>query len=84
MAVGPARFEAIWRPSLMESTIYHRVSRWIRIMPALCRAYDLAQPTDAAPRDDLADHFITSLLDATVRTWGAEPRGSPATVPLVG
>ena len=79
LPVGPAHFEAIWRPSLMESTIYHRVARWIRIMPALCRAYDLAQPADAPPRADLADHFITSLLDATVRAWVAHPE---TTLPL--
>ncbi len=79
MPISPTQFEAVWRPSLLDPMMAAGVTRWIRAMPPLCRAYALDDPQDAPTAADLADHFVTGLLDTAVRSWSHNIAPQPPT-----
>jgi len=64
------RLYAGWQPILSDSQIEHQFEQLGNTMPPICRAYDLPTPEDAPTAPELLNHFITVLLDATIRRWG--------------
>ena len=64
------RFASSWQISLLDQRIERQVAALARVMPPVCRAYDLAAPVDAPAPAALLEHFVSALVDMTVRTWG--------------
>ncbi len=76
------RLEAIWQPLLLDARVEQRREQLVRTMPPVCRAYNLESLADAPAPTALTEHFVATLVDAAVRSWGAdlapEPTNSPA------
>jgi hypothetical protein len=76
------RLEAIWQPLLLDARVEQRREQLVRTMPPVCRAYNLDSLADAPAPAALTEHFVATLVDAAVRTWGAnlapEPAGTAA------
>lgn len=70
-----------WQPILADSQLEHQFDQLGTIMPPACRAYAIPSPADAPGALELLNHFITTLLDSAVRTWGERllPAVAPAT-----
>jgi SNF2 family DNA or RNA helicase len=67
---GATGLYAIWRPALLDDRLRRRFEALIETMPPVCRAYDLDQTADAASPYDLTEHFVATVVDAAIRTWG--------------
>jgi hypothetical protein len=76
------RLEAVWQPLLLDARVEQRREQLVRTMPPVCRAYNLDSLADAPAPTSLTEHFVASLVDAAVRSWGEnlapEPTDSPA------
>jgi SNF2 family DNA or RNA helicase len=76
------RLEAVWQPLLLDARVEQRREQLVRTMPPVCRAYNLESLEDAPAPTALTEHFVATLVDAAVRTWGADlaptPTDSPA------
>ncbi|HXF61184.1 MAG TPA: DEAD/DEAH box helicase, partial [Caldilineaceae bacterium] len=66
------RLDAVWQPILLDPRVEQRREHLVRTMPPVCRAYNLASPADAPAPAALTEHFVATLVDAAVRTWGCD------------
>lgn len=71
------RLVAVWQPALYEERVEQRLDQLIQTMPPVCRTYNLATPADAPAPGEILEHFITTLIDTSIRTW-CEAETSPA------
>lgn len=67
---GATGLYAIWRPALLDDRLRRRFEALIATMPPVCRAYNLEQTTAAPSPYDLTEHFVATVVDAAIRTWG--------------
>lgn len=67
---GATGLYAIWRPALLDDRLRRRFEALIATMPPVCRAYDLDRTADAPSPYDLTEHFVATVVDAAIRTWG--------------
>lgn len=67
---GATGLYAIWRPALLDDRLRRRFEALIETMPPVCRAYNLEQTADAPSPYDLTEHFVATVVDAAIRTWG--------------
>jgi SNF2 family DNA or RNA helicase len=65
------RLEAIWQPLLLDARVEQRREQLVHTMPPVCRAYNLDSLADAPAPAALTEHFVATLVDVAVRTWGA-------------
>lgn len=70
--ISATAFQAVWQPSLLDPRIKERLEHMVEAMPPVCRAYNLARPDDAPAPTTLLEHFVTCLVDASIRGWMAE------------
>ncbi|MEZ4677881.1 MAG: hypothetical protein R2932_27055 [Caldilineaceae bacterium] len=59
-----------WQPILSDTQVERQFEQLSAIMPPICRAYELSNVSDALPAPELLNHFVTTVLDATIRQWG--------------
>ena len=71
-AESSGRLEAIWQPILLDPRVEQRRDQLVQTMPAVCRAYNLDTLSDAPAPATLTEHFVSTLVDTTIRAW-AEP-----------
>jgi SNF2 family DNA or RNA helicase len=67
---GATGLYAIWRPALLDDRLRRRFETLIETMPPVCRAYDLERTVDASSPYGLTEHFVATVVDAAIRTWG--------------
>ncbi|HHW88301.1 MAG TPA: hypothetical protein GX400_19110, partial [Chloroflexi bacterium] len=67
---GATGLYAIWRPALLDDRLRRRFETLIATMPPVCRAYNLEQTYAAPSPYDLTEHFVATVVDAAIRTWG--------------
>jgi len=67
----PTQLLASWQPIFMDSQVEGQLNQLVSSMPPICRAHDLVSPAEAPAPADLLNHFLTTLLDAAIRHWGA-------------
>jgi len=65
------RLHAGWQPSFSDVHVEEQFEQLQTHMPPVCRAYGIATPTEAPSAAELLTQFITVLLDAAIRRWGA-------------
>ena len=63
------RLYAGWQPVFLDAQLEQQFEQLGSIMPPVCRAYGLDMPSEAANPTELLSHFVTTLLDATIRSW---------------
>ncbi|MCB0063681.1 MAG: DEAD/DEAH box helicase [Caldilineaceae bacterium] len=70
-----------WQPIFTENQVERQFEQLCSIMPPACRAYGLSAPADAPSAPELLTHFVTTLLDGTIRAWGQKrlPIQAPST-----
>ncbi len=80
-AMQGGQLEAAWQPILLDPRVEERREQLVRIMPPVCRAYNLDSPADAPAPAALTEHFVAALVDAAVREWGKSLAPAPSAIP---
>ena len=62
--------EAFWRPSAADKRVEQLYKQLADAMPPVCRAYNLENLANAPLPVQLVEHFVTSMIDQSVRAWG--------------
>ena len=68
---GGSTLYALWQPALLDDRMKRRFAALVETMPTVCRAYAIDKPEDALAPADLTEHFVATVVDAAVRTWGS-------------
>jgi SNF2 family DNA or RNA helicase len=68
---GGSTLYALWQPALLDDRMKRRFVALVETMPAVCRAYAIDKPGDAATPLSLTEHLVATVVDAAVRTWGS-------------
>jgi SNF2 family DNA or RNA helicase len=78
---GGSTLYALWQPALLDDRMKRRFGALVETMPAVCRAYAIDSVGDAVTPTALTEHFVATVVDAAVRTWGgsAAPNGKQPT-----
>ncbi len=74
---------AAWQPYVGDERLQARFDNLVRMMPPVCRSYNLASLAEAPSAAQLVEHFVAAVMDASIRRWGAEiaPRAGNAATP---
>ncbi len=82
-ASADGRFYAVWQPALLDQPLRQRLAQLVRLMPPVCRAYELDALEDAPHPAALTEHFLAALVDNAVREWAEDPAPPSATSPAL-
>ncbi len=63
---------AAWQPYVGDERLQSRFDHLVRMMPPVCRSYNLATLADAPSAGQLVEHFVAAVMDASIRRWGSE------------
>ena len=58
-----------WQTSLLDARVEKQVAHLVRILPPVCRAYDIAAIAEAPPAGLLVEHFLSTMVDVMIRQW---------------
>ena len=72
---------AAWQPYVGDERLQSRFDHLVRMMPPVCRSYNLAAPADAPSAGQMVEHFVAAVMDASIRNWGAESAPSADNAP---
>lgn len=76
---GDTGLYALWQPVMLDDRIRRRFQAMVETMPPVCRAYNLDEIADAQAADELAEHFVATMVDIAVRHWSShDPRSVQA------
>jgi SNF2 family DNA or RNA helicase len=67
---GASALYALWQPALLDDRIKRRFVALAQTMPPVCRGYNLEATPSATTPEALTEHFVATMVDAAVRTWG--------------
>lgn len=65
------QLRAGWQPFFGETSVERQFELLTETMPPVCRAYHVATVSEAPPAAELLNTFVSTMLDAAVRHWGA-------------
>ncbi len=63
---------AAWQPYVGDEHLQSRFDHLVRMMPPVCRSYNLATLADAPSAGQLVEHFVAATMDASIRSWGSQ------------
>ncbi len=82
------RIVSSWQTSLLDARIEKQVGHLVRILPPVCRAYDIDMISEAPPADLLVEHFLSTMVDVMIREWAGDLlppyTGAPVSVWMYG
>jgi len=65
------QLRAAWQPFLSDPQMERQFEQLTESMPPVCRAYQVANLSEAPPATELLNSFVSTFLDTAVRQWGA-------------
>ncbi len=70
------RILSSWQTSLLDARVEKQVAHLVRILPPVCRAYDIDAIAEAPPAGLLVEHFLSTMVDVMIREVGRRPVAS--------